>query len=38
MDREALITFVIIAGFVWGGFIAIVIMAVRREGRKTDEG
>jgi hypothetical protein len=38
MNPEALITFVVIAGLVWGGFLFIIITAYRKERRKTDEG
>jgi hypothetical protein len=34
MEPAALITFVVIAGLVWGGFVMIVTTAVRSEGRK----
>ena len=34
MKFSALITFLIIASFVWGGIILIVSTAVRREGEK----
>ncbi|MGH7482219.1 MAG: MetS family NSS transporter small subunit [Longimicrobiales bacterium] len=38
MTSAALITFVLIAGFVWGGFATILTIAIRKEGRKTDVG
>jgi hypothetical protein len=38
METSAIITFVVIAGLVWGGFFAIIAVAIRKEGRKTDEG
>jgi hypothetical protein len=38
MTREAILTFVVIAGLVWGGFLLIIITAFRKESRKTDEG
>jgi hypothetical protein len=38
MNREAIITFVVIAGLVWGGFLLVIITAFRKERRKTDEG
>jgi hypothetical protein len=38
METSAIITFVVIAGLVWGGFCAIIAIAIRKEGRKTDEG
>jgi hypothetical protein len=34
MNTAALITFVVIAGLVWGGFLLIVSVAVRKERRK----
>jgi hypothetical protein len=34
MNSSALITFGAIAGLVWGGFLLIVVTAVRKEGRK----
>lgn len=34
MNPSALITFGVIAGLVWGGFLLIVATAVRKEGRK----
>jgi hypothetical protein len=38
METPAAITFVVIAGLVWGGFLFIIVTAIRRERRKTDEG
>jgi hypothetical protein len=38
MNTEALITFAVIAGLVWGGFLLIIFTAVRRERGKSDEG
>jgi hypothetical protein len=38
METPAIITFVVIAGLVWGGFLFIIVTAVRRERRKKDEG
>lgn len=37
MTSAALITFVVIAGLVWGGFILIASKAIRSESRKADE-
>jgi hypothetical protein len=34
MTSAALITFVVIAGIVWGGFVFIASMAIRKESRK----
>jgi hypothetical protein len=36
MNPSAVVTFVVIAGIVWGGFVLIVATAVRKESRKTD--
>ncbi len=36
MSTAAVLTFIVIAGIVWGGFIAIVTTAVRLEGRKRE--
>jgi hypothetical protein len=38
MNREAIITFAVIAGLVWGGFLLIIITAFRKERRKRGEG
>ncbi len=38
MEPAAILTFVLIAGFVWGGFILIAGKAVRAEGRKARKG
>jgi hypothetical protein len=39
MNTAAIVTFVIIAGLVWGGFALIIATAFRRERRKQlDEG
>jgi hypothetical protein len=38
METSAIITFVVIAGLVWGGFLTIIATAIRKERRKTDEG
>jgi hypothetical protein len=37
MNTAAVITFIVIAGLVWGGFVFIVATAVRKERRKADE-
>ena len=34
MNSSAILTFAIIAGVVWGGFLLIVVTAVRKESRK----
>lgn len=34
MSSSAILTFAIIAGVVWGGFLLIVVTAVRKESRK----
>jgi hypothetical protein len=34
MNTSAVITFVVVAGLVWGGFALILVTAVRRERRK----
>lgn len=36
MSTVAIVTFVVIAGTVWGGFVFIVAKAVRHEGRKRE--
>jgi hypothetical protein len=38
MSTAAIITFVVIAGLVWGGFAFIIATAVRKESRKADRG
>lgn len=38
MEPAAVLTFVLVAGFVWGGFITILTTAVRKESRKTEKG
>ena len=38
MTTAAVLTFVVIAGIVWGGCALIVATAIRREGRKPTEG
>lgn len=34
MEPAAIVTFVLIAGFVWGGLVVILIKAVRKEREK----
>lgn len=34
MNTSAVITFIAIAGIVWGGFLVIAITAIRKESRK----
>lgn len=38
MEPAAIVTFVVIAGIVWGGFVVIATTAVRKERRKGQEG
>jgi hypothetical protein len=38
MEPIAILTFVLIAGFVWGGFLLITGTAVRKEGQKSKKG
>lgn len=38
MEPTAILTFVLIAGFVWGGFVYIAQRAIRAEGRKSGKG
>lgn len=38
MQPAAIITFILVAGFVWGGFLLIAGKAVREEGRKAEKG
>ncbi len=37
METGAWITFVVIAGFVWGGFAFLVALAFRKEAGKRDD-
>lgn len=37
MTGAAWITFVVVAGFVWGGFMTLVVMALRKERRKLQQ-
>lgn len=34
MESAAIVTFAVIAGFVWGGFAVALVTAVRKEGSK----
>jgi hypothetical protein len=36
MNNAALLTFAVVAGLVWGGFLLIVVTAIRKESRKAD--
>lgn len=38
MEPIAVLTFILIAGFVWGGFSLITVTAVRKEGQKAKKG
>lgn len=38
MNTSAIITLVVIAGIVWGGFLLITITALRKESRKAQRG
>jgi hypothetical protein len=38
MEPAAILTFVLIGGFVWGGLILILSMAVRKERNRAGEG
>jgi hypothetical protein len=38
MNPEAIVTFAVIAGLVWGGFLFIIITAARKERQKRGEG
>lgn len=38
MESAAIVTFVVIAGIVWGGFVIIATTAIRKERRKSQEG
>jgi hypothetical protein len=38
METPAIITFAVIAGLVWGGFLFIIVTAIRKESRKADRG
>jgi hypothetical protein len=37
MEPAAIVTFALIASFVWGGFILVLVRAVRREREKKGE-
>lgn len=34
MEASSIIMFVLIAGFVWGGFLTVLTIALRKEGAK----
>jgi hypothetical protein len=36
MNSAAVVTFALVAGLVWGGFLLIVSTAIRKESRKPD--
>lgn len=38
MNSAAILTFIVVAGLVWGGFALIVVTAVRKERGKSGEG
>jgi hypothetical protein len=38
MNATAAVTFVVVAGLVWGGLAVIVATAIRKERRKAGEG
>lgn len=38
MSSAALLTFLVVAGIVWGGFVLVLTTAIRRENRKPREG
>ena len=38
MTPSAWLTFAIIAGFVWGGFLTLLVVAMRKERSKGDQG
>lgn len=38
MNSAATLTFVLIAGLVWGGLAVIIVTAIRKERRKAGEG
>jgi hypothetical protein len=38
MSLAAILTFTLVAGFVWGGFALILTTAIRKENRKVREG
>lgn len=38
MTAAAWITFAIVAGFVWGGFLILVVVAMTKERSKRDDG
>lgn len=38
MTAASWITFAIVAGFVWGGFLTLVVVAMTKERGKADDG
>lgn len=36
MEPIAILTFIVVAGIVWGGFVLISVTAIRKERRKRD--
>ena len=38
MSAPAIVMLVLVGSFVWGGFLALLVRAVRREGAKRAEG
>ncbi len=34
MTTTAIVTMILICGLIWGGFVTILVYAIRREGRK----
>ena len=38
MNTAAVVMFVTIAGIVWGGFLLILVTAIRKEGNKAKQG
>ena len=34
MSGQALVVMVVVCGFVWGGFVLLLLRAIRREGQK----
>lgn len=38
MKPAAILTFILIAGLIWGGFLTIVTTAFRKEGQKAKKG
>lgn len=38
MSSSAIVFMILVCSFVWGGFIALLLRAIRRESRKTLDG